>query len=390
MTPEQASRLRAEFPPEHVGLLPRITCPKCSQANGRCCQEHKKAKCNACGNYITERHMHIDYVGHGAVTDRLIEVDPEWNWEPLAYDQTSGMPTMIYDAKGNPVSFWIKLTLGGVTRLGVGSCPSGQDDAEKVLIGDALRNAAMRFGVALDLWIKGHAEDDERATQGRSAGRGRTTAQPSKPTILQAWAKRQLLDAADGDKDAAAAAWEKAGLSDEPKVTEAQLEHAFTELEQLAWSWHRPAGDEDQVPGGAVDREATDIPQEPAAAGRASVDTPPGTTNGQAPRSRRDIAQRAGNVFRAAYDAAPRGDKTRTVDRLRHALTWAATGKQHSSTKDCDAAQLAAVWARLDDIQAGRLAWEHDDTGVTFSSQSGKPTRVDWSDFDPTAKEPVS
>jgi hypothetical protein len=36
----------------------------------------------------------------------------------------------------------------------------------KEMIGDALRNAAMRFGAALDLWHKGdlHADDEEPAT----------------------------------------------------------------------------------------------------------------------------------------------------------------------------------------------------------------------------------
>lgn len=183
MTPEQNTALRAPFPAGHVGQLPKITCGKCSQANGRVCSDHNKSKCDTCGNYITERHMHIDYVGHGAVTDRLLEVDPNWSWEPLSFDQ-SGMPTFIYDARSNPVTFWIKLTVGGVTRLGVGSCPPDQFDAEKVLIGDALRNAAMRFGVALDLWIKGHAEDDERQTGGRQSGRGRTTAKPADPDVI--------------------------------------------------------------------------------------------------------------------------------------------------------------------------------------------------------------
>ncbi len=32
----------------------------------------------------------------------------------------------------------------------------------KVCIGDAIRNAAMRFGVALDLWIRGDGEDEKQ------------------------------------------------------------------------------------------------------------------------------------------------------------------------------------------------------------------------------------
>jgi hypothetical protein len=174
--------LRQAFPPERVGLLPRITCKDCRDARGKVCDRHNKSKCGECGAYITSSHIHLDYVGHGAVTERLLDVDLTWNWEPLAFDQ-SGMPTMVYDDKGNPISFWIRLTVAGMTRLGVGTCESGQVDAEKVLIGDALRNAAMRFGVALGLWIKGHAEDDERtaAEADRRPDRGGQSTQRPEP-----------------------------------------------------------------------------------------------------------------------------------------------------------------------------------------------------------------
>lgn len=120
MTPEQAEALRAEFPPAAIGKLPRAG--------------------------IT-----LDYVGHAAVTDRLIAVDPEWNWEPVAWNP-NGTPLWIVDA-GSAV-LWIRLTVCGVTRLGVGICKNTATDLEKQLISDALRNAAMRFGVALDLWSK--------------------------------------------------------------------------------------------------------------------------------------------------------------------------------------------------------------------------------------------
>lgn len=105
----------------------------------------------------------LEYVGHGAVTSRLLDVDPEWNWEPAGIDE-NGQPVMQYDGDGNPVGLWIKLTVLGVSRYGFGSCLGSQFEAEKVLIGDAIRNAAMRFGVALDLWIKGHGEDDEQVS----------------------------------------------------------------------------------------------------------------------------------------------------------------------------------------------------------------------------------
>jgi hypothetical protein len=91
--------------------------------------------------------IQLDFVGHAAVTDRLLHVDPNWTWEPLGTDD-NGLP--VLDAENN---LWIKLTISGVTRLGVGD---GRNMKER--IGDALRNAAMRFGVALDLWTKDELE----------------------------------------------------------------------------------------------------------------------------------------------------------------------------------------------------------------------------------------
>jgi hypothetical protein len=158
--------LRAPFKPEYVGKLPRVTCRACS--DGRC-GDHKKVKCAGCDSWISERHIHIDYVGHADVTSRLLEVDPEWNWEPKAEDE-HGLPVFDADKNGSPVGLWIRLTVGGVTRLGYGSCPSNQSDAVKVLIGDALRNASMRFGVALDLWAKGDRADPTAENATASGG----------------------------------------------------------------------------------------------------------------------------------------------------------------------------------------------------------------------------
>ena len=116
MTAEKAAELRKEFPKSAIGKLPK-------------------------GGAL------LDYVGHAAVTDRLLAVDPEWTWEPFATD-AMGLP--LEDRAGN---LWIRLTVCGVTRIGVGD---GKTAKEK--IGDALRNASMRFGVALDLWSKEELE----------------------------------------------------------------------------------------------------------------------------------------------------------------------------------------------------------------------------------------
>ncbi|MBC7940053.1 MAG: hypothetical protein H7Z19_09875, partial [Chitinophagaceae bacterium] len=128
--------LRKPFPREVVGILPKPYK-----------KESPKGKCNECNGFHGLPAVHLDFVGHAAITDRLLSVDPEWSWEPMALT-TEGLPQL--DRQGN---LWIRLTVCGTTRIGVGDGMS-----MKELIGDALRNAAMRFGVALDLWSKDELE----------------------------------------------------------------------------------------------------------------------------------------------------------------------------------------------------------------------------------------
>ncbi|NNN15926.1 MAG: hypothetical protein HKL82_08745 [Acidimicrobiaceae bacterium] len=147
-----SNALRAPFDPDFISKLPRITCGDCRKSQGKVCPKHRKSECTVCGNYVTGAHMHLDYVGHAAVTNRLLLVDPGWSWEPVALD-AEGLPKISKSPDGQYI-MWIKLVVGGVTRLGVGSVNSDAADLHKQLISDAIRNAAIRFGVALDLWSK--------------------------------------------------------------------------------------------------------------------------------------------------------------------------------------------------------------------------------------------
>lgn len=142
--------LRLPFPADQISKLPK---PKSKDA--------PKGKCQECGGWHGLPAVHLDYVGHAALTSRLLDADPSWSWEPVAFD-AHGLP--LLDANQG---LWIKLTVCGVTRLGYGDAQGKTGpDAMKERIGDALRNAAMRFGAALDLWHKGDAalyrEDDEK------------------------------------------------------------------------------------------------------------------------------------------------------------------------------------------------------------------------------------
>ena len=105
-------------------------------------------------NQIPKGGLKLDYVGHAALTKRLLETDLNWSWEPFAIG-ADGLPKL--DEAGG---LWIRLTVCGITRIGYGDAGNSKGtQAVKEAIGDALRNAGMRFGAALDLWHKGDLFD---------------------------------------------------------------------------------------------------------------------------------------------------------------------------------------------------------------------------------------
>ena len=147
----EAQALREPFHARAVGKLPRVSCSACSKSPSKHCDRHAMGKCADCGNWITAAHIHLDYVGHASVTDRLCAVDPDWYWEPLAFDE-HGNPSII--VRDRDAWMWGRLTVAGATRVEVGTAPATAADLPKQLVSDFLRRAAMRFGVALDLWSR--------------------------------------------------------------------------------------------------------------------------------------------------------------------------------------------------------------------------------------------
>jgi len=142
--------LRAPFEPHQISRKPQETG---AQIKERQAGRNIVRGCTVCGGYHHRDAIHLDYVGHAAVTLRLLEVDPDWDWEPMAYSP-EGLP--LIQTRGDTAILWIRLIVLGKERKGVGTAPIKKGgDALKELIGDAIRNAAMRFGVALDLWHKG-------------------------------------------------------------------------------------------------------------------------------------------------------------------------------------------------------------------------------------------
>lgn len=133
--------------------------------------------------------IHLDYVGHAALTARLLDVDPEWTWEPMATGP-DGLP--VFDSFGG---LWIKLTICGMTRLGYGDAQGKSGaNAVKEAIGDALRNAGMRFGAALDLWHKGDLSSakDEQGFEQPAAAPARPQSVPAQQQPQLDWPKEIL------------------------------------------------------------------------------------------------------------------------------------------------------------------------------------------------------
>lgn len=100
--------------------------------------------------------MQLDFVGHADVTKMLIEIDPEWSWEPVAFD-ADGLPAYRVENGLAHMAGW--LTIHGVRRLGIGSVADKKPDLLKELCSDFIRNAAMRFGICLSLWTKQEWDD---------------------------------------------------------------------------------------------------------------------------------------------------------------------------------------------------------------------------------------
>lgn len=176
MNADQAKKLRAPFPPEQIGKLPKAG-------------------------------IMLDYVGHAATTDRLLQVDPAWTWEPMAVDAT-GAPVVVQGG------IWIKLTVCGVTRPGF-----GDGKTPKEMIGDAIRNAAMRFGVALDLWAKEDLSgSDEAASTPVTKKKPGTASSPGAPSREPVSSNTSEGEPKADASVSQAAESEPASPSDEPPV----------------------------------------------------------------------------------------------------------------------------------------------------------------------------
>jgi len=220
--------LRKPFPPEHISKLPKPTKAQTDELKN---DFRKGVRCALCGGWHHPQVVHLDYVGHAALTSRLLDVDPLWNWEPFAVEE-NGSPKLDKDG-----GMWIKLTVCGLTRLGYGDSDGKTGaSATKERIGDALRNAAMRFGAALDLWSKADLTkvvDDPEEKEPEVKPETKQEEKPKEPTMLEKW--QGWIDKftdSGATVDQFLAEWDKFAVSIQ-KLPKDQLEELLKDKRQM-------------------------------------------------------------------------------------------------------------------------------------------------------------
>lgn len=144
-------RLAAPFGQDDLEKLPKPLKAR-DDNKGRCePNSYYSADGHACGGWHA-RSVHLDYVGHAGITQRLNDVlGPQgWDFMPMALTP-EGLPIMSRE------QFWGALTIRvedqEVTKYDVAANYNGPQEAW----GDALRRCAMRFGVGTYLWSKSEA-----------------------------------------------------------------------------------------------------------------------------------------------------------------------------------------------------------------------------------------
>lgn len=182
--------------------------------------------------------IQLDFVGHADITRILIEIDPLWSYEPCGWD--NGRPAIHIE--NGMATMWAYLIIHGKKMLGVGSVRADKQELDKELVGDFLRNAAMRFGISLALWTKnewedlgGHAPAPQKSTPARKpapkpvADIAVTSTIPVDPEIVGKFIKACAGANLDHDKVADAAGVDLSNVTNDDMT---KLRVAFKEMSQ--------------------------------------------------------------------------------------------------------------------------------------------------------------
>lgn len=215
------ARLSADFPAEQVEKLPKPLKGGRDQPRFQC-RPGTQASADGyhCGGYHS-RAIHLDYIGHATITERLNEVDPFWTIDFMVKQPETHEP------KVDPEGTWFVMTVLGVSRPCIGDA-GGKGltaNGRKELMGDAIRNGAMRFGVGTYLWSK--SEEAERRKAGEVEAQDAAAPEPGPD-----WQGHYTNAKAKGrDSFAAFIAWAKKNNGPEAMIAAGERELAAWPVE---------------------------------------------------------------------------------------------------------------------------------------------------------------
>lgn len=184
----------------------------------------------------------MNYISHGLVTERLNDADPNWSSEIITEHTYKDGQGRIH-CEGVTLA----LTVNGVTRVEAGG-PQRQDgftNEIKNAYSDALKRAAMRFGVALEMWeslLDAEGDEDYDESHAADLQPARQAAQPLQRQAPQNAALRpaQAPQNGNGDRPQGQMSWDEfwrwarsEGLHT-PRLIEERIGQSITGLDPVS------------------------------------------------------------------------------------------------------------------------------------------------------------
>jgi len=124
----------------------------------------------------------VDYVEWHLVADLLDRLVPTWSHSVRGIVQI-----------GSFVAATAAITIGGITREGIGTGPADSETGIKKAEHDALKRAAVKFGVARDLYRDEDRESESPAPSNSRHSRNRRVSNPKAATLNELVTPKQLF-----------------------------------------------------------------------------------------------------------------------------------------------------------------------------------------------------
>jgi hypothetical protein len=128
------------------------------------------------------REHEVDYVEWHAVADLLDRICPDWT------HQVTGIKQI-----GDFVAVTASITIKGVMRQGVGTGSAYDEKGIKKAEHDALKRAAVKFGVARELYRKDEEAASQRNGNGATSGHAQFPSEPIAKTMADLVTPKQLV-----------------------------------------------------------------------------------------------------------------------------------------------------------------------------------------------------